>query len=121
MVKKKKKEPRSLTEKDLKKLEARFEKLRDREMDFYMQYLKSPWKLFTRSFLVGTAKGLGFFLGSAIIIALLSFILTRVLGDIPELGELTNNPSGYKYPSNVKETIHSSFYHKRFIRKDENI
>jgi len=91
MKKKKSKEPRSLTEKDLKKLERRFEKLRDREMEFYMEYLKSPWKLFTRSFLVGTAKGLGFFLGSAIIIALLSFILTKLLGDIPGFGEFFMN------------------------------
>lgn len=87
------KKERTLSEKDLKKLENKFEKLRNKEMEFYMEYLKSPWKLFSRSFLVGTAKGLGFFLGSAIIIAVLSFILSKVLSNVPEFGDFFNNLS----------------------------
>lgn len=85
------KKEKTLTEKDLKKLERKFEKLRSKEMEFYMEYLKSPWKLFSRSFLVGTAKGLGFFLGSAIIIAIISFVLSQILSNIPEAGDFFEN------------------------------
>ena len=89
------KKDRTLTEKDLKSLEKKFEKLRDKEMEFYMEYLKIPWKLFSRSFLVGTAKGLGFFLGSAIIITIISYILSHVLSNIPEAGDFFQNLSSW--------------------------
>jgi len=89
--KKTKEKIHKLSEKDFLRLEKRFEELRNKEMDFYMEYLKSPWKLFTRSLLVGTGKGLGFFLGSAIIITILSYVLNTVLGDIPEIGTFFKN------------------------------
>jgi hypothetical protein len=49
----------------------------------YLRYLSSPKNILWRHFLAGTAQGLGFLLGSAIILWITSFILANLLGEIP--------------------------------------
>ncbi|EKD92864.1 MAG: hypothetical protein ACD_28C00317G0024 [uncultured bacterium] len=51
-------------------------------------YIIAPHRLFWLNFLAGTARGLGFLLGSVVVIAFLSFILGQVLSQIPWVGEL---------------------------------
>lgn len=49
----------------------------------YLQYMASPKILFWRHFLAGSAHGLGFLLGSAIILTFISFFLGQFLAEIP--------------------------------------
>ncbi|HCW32848.1 MAG: hypothetical protein UT55_C0034G0002 [Candidatus Peregrinibacteria bacterium GW2011_GWE2_39_6] len=54
----------------------------------YLSYLNSPYRVFLINFLAGTAKGLGFVVGTVIIIALATFIIGQILSEIPWIGEL---------------------------------
>jgi len=55
----------------------------DRDFKKYLYYLSHPWPIVWRNFLAGTANGIGFLFGSAVVIALLTTILQQVLGEIP--------------------------------------
>lgn len=56
----------------------------------YATYLSKPGRVFWINLLAGTARGLGFFFGAAIIVALSSFVLS-ILVDIPYIGEFFVN------------------------------
>lgn len=62
----------------------------DKERHFirYVKYLSSPWNIMWRNFLVGTFQGLGFVIGSALLLALVGFVTTKVLGEIPFFSDL---------------------------------
>lgn len=60
----------------------------DPKLKDHVCYLIAPHRLFWLNFLAGTARGLGFLVGTVVVIALLSFILGRVLSQIPWVGEL---------------------------------
>lgn len=57
----------------------------DKERQFirYVKYLSNPWSIAWRNFLVGTFQGVGFVLGSAVFLALVGFVTTQILGEIP--------------------------------------
>lgn len=56
-----------------------------KEADFrkYLLYLSHPLHIMWRNFLAGTFQGLGFVLGTAFFLALISFVLQQILGEIP--------------------------------------
>jgi len=56
-----------------------------KEADFkkYILYLSNPVQIMWRNFLAGTFQGLGFVLGTAIFLAIMSFVLQQILGEIP--------------------------------------
>ena len=62
--------------------------LQSEEMQDYFQYLSSIKQIFWTNFLAGTARGLGFVLGTVVVIALLTFIVSQVLSEIPWIGEM---------------------------------
>lgn len=57
----------------------------DKEKEFvkYVKYLSNPWHIMWRNFLVGTFRGLGLVVGTAILLALIGFIVSKVLVEIP--------------------------------------
>ncbi len=50
-------------------------------------YLQSPFKVVALNFLAGTFRGLGFFLGASLVLAVFAFIVSQVLVNIPVVGE----------------------------------
>jgi len=62
--------------------------LKGKELQEYVAYLSSPRRIFFVNFLSGTAKGLGFVVGTVLVLALVTFIVSRVLVEIPWMGEL---------------------------------
>ena len=54
----------------------------------YLTYLSSPKLIFWSNFWPGTSRGLGFVLGTVVIIAVVMFIISQVLAEIPWIGEL---------------------------------
>ncbi len=62
----------------------------DKERNFikYVKYLSNPWSIMWRNFLVGSFQGLGFVIGSALILTLAGFITRKVLGEIPIFSDL---------------------------------
>lgn len=72
---------------DIKVVEKTIEKLKRIELQEFTNYLSSPWRIIWANFLAGTARGLGFLLGAALIITIAGLILTNILSQIPFVGE----------------------------------
>ena len=75
------------TEREVRKMDRILEKLKRVELQEFTNYLHSPWRILWAKFLAGTARGLGFILGVALVLTIVGFILTRVLSQIPVVGE----------------------------------
>ena len=75
------------TEKEVKKMDQILEKLKRVELQEFTNYLHSPWRILWANFLAGTARGLGFILGVALVLTIFGFITTKVLSQIPMVGE----------------------------------
>ncbi len=58
------------------------------DMQEYFRYLSSPRRILWTNFMSGTAKGLGFVLGTVVVLALLTFIVSQILSEIPWVGEM---------------------------------
>jgi len=59
----------------------------------YVKYLSNPVHIMWRNFLAGAFQGLGFILGSALLLALIGFVTGKILINIPifsDLGEAIN-------------------------------
>ena len=74
-------------------IEKKLYKLRERELELFTTYFEKPWKIFFINFFAGTAKGLGFFLGAAIVIAILTYFLSQFLSEVPYFGDFFENAS----------------------------
>jgi hypothetical protein len=63
----------------------------DKEKQFikYVKYLSSPGHIMWRNFLAGAFRGVGFLLGSALIIALIGFLVNDVISNVPIFRELS--------------------------------
>lgn len=77
----------SKTEREVKKMGKVLEKLKRLELQEFTNYLSTPWRIFWANFLAGTARGLGFILGVALVLTVTGFIVTKVLSQIPVVGE----------------------------------
>ena len=87
-----------LVEKEEKKIDRevhKAEKKIDKVMDTmtkagikeYWTYLSSPKRVFVTNFFAGIARGLGIVLGATVVVSIVVFILGRVLGEIPIVGD----------------------------------
>lgn len=55
----------------------------------YLRYLSSPLQIMLRNFLAGTFSGLGFMVGTTVILTITGFILKEVLSSIPFMQNLS--------------------------------
>ncbi len=83
------------TKKNAKPLSRREKQLAAEAMEYFIQYVSSPWRIVWVNFLAGIFRGLGALIGASIVLALLIWILTLLI-DVPLVGE---------YARNVKSTI----------------
>lgn len=81
------KPPQQGAVREVKKLEKIIDKLRRVELQEFTNYLHSPWRIFLANFLAGTARGLGFLIGVSVVLAAMGFILSKVLSQIPLVGD----------------------------------
>lgn len=49
----------------------------------YLKYLSHPWQIMWRNFLAGAFHGLGFALGTAVLLGFIGFFVKDVLGNLP--------------------------------------
>lgn len=75
------------TEREVRKMDKILEKIKRVELQEFTNYLSTPWRIFWANFLAGTARGLGFILGVAIVLTVTGFIVTKILSQIPIVGE----------------------------------
>ena len=81
--------------KSAKPLSRREKQLAAEAMEYFIQYVSSPWRIVWVNFLAGIFRGLGALIGTSIVLALLIWILTLLI-DVPLVGE---------YARDVKTTI----------------
>jgi len=62
----------------------------EREFKRYLKYLSHPGHIMWRNFLAGTFHGLGFVIGTAVILGFLGFILNDVLSNVPLFSDLAD-------------------------------
>ncbi|OED35550.1 hypothetical protein AB833_30530 [Chromatiales bacterium (ex Bugula neritina AB1)] len=56
------------------------------ELEDFMRYLNSPWRIIWRNILVGLARGLGAVFGATVIVGLAIWVL-KIFVDVPLIGE----------------------------------
>jgi hypothetical protein len=68
-------------------IEKKLLKLRAKELRAYQFYKKNPLKFLAIDFLEGTMKGIGFFFGATVVVALITILVTKYFVSIPYIGE----------------------------------
>ena len=56
-------------------------------LDDFVQYLQNPWQIIWSNFLAGIFRGLGFMIGATVILTVVIFILIKILGNLPLVGD----------------------------------
>lgn len=62
-------------------------KAQNHDFKEYVHYLSSPKHLFWMNFFAGTARGLGFMVGTVVVLGIATFIISKILSRIPWIGE----------------------------------
>lgn len=93
------------SQKRLKPLSRREKQLAAEAMEYFIQYVSSPWRIVWVNFLAGVFRGLGALIGASIVLALIIWILT-LLVDVPLVGEYAKDVKA-TVSSYVKETNYS--------------
>lgn len=57
----------------------------------FVDYLSSPMRIIWTNLLAGIFRGLGFVLGATVVLAVVTFVLVRVLGGLPWVGDFFRN------------------------------
>jgi|GEM_PF-6574793 len=70
----------------------------------YMDFMSSPWKIFGVNFLVGTARGLGLILGVSLVLAIVGYVLTQILSDLPIVGDFFSSLYDFLRANGLPET-----------------
>ena len=91
-----------LEEKVQKKLLKVVDKMTELGLREYTKYLSSPGRVFLMNLLAGIARGFGFFLGATVVVALVTVILTKVLGSIPWLTDFVQWTQEALDPNNLQ-------------------
>jgi len=78
-----------------KPLSTREKKLAAEAMEYFIQYVSSPWRIIWVNFLAGVFRGLGALIGASIVLALLIWVLSKLV-NIPLVGE---------YAKEIKSTV----------------
>ena len=91
--------------KKIKKIrDERLERIRQRNvaekighsgLNDFVRYLKSPWRVMWSNFIAGVFRGLGFVVGATVLLTLAVYILVRILGNLPWVGEWFQNAGGF--------------------------
>jgi lipopolysaccharide export LptBFGC system permease protein LptF len=80
-----------------KPLSKREKQLAAEAMEYFIQYVSSPWRIVWVNFLAGVFRGLGALIGASIVLALIAWVLTQLV-DVPLVGE---------YAKDIKSTMTS--------------
>lgn len=65
----------------------RLEKFKRGDVKEYNDYLSSPWRIVWTNFFAGAARGLGLVLGVALVVTIITFVISKFLSQIPVVGE----------------------------------
>lgn len=75
----------------------------------YVDYMARPWYTFWMNFLYGIARGLGFFIGATVVVGIVVWIISRVLTQLPFVGEFFETLQQFFSEENLKNLQSGSF------------
>ncbi len=58
----------------------------DTDLSEYLNFLSSPIKVFFLNFLAGIGRGLGFVMGATVVVAIILYVIGKVLVEVPLVG-----------------------------------
>lgn len=71
--------------------------------------LNRPWKQFWFNFLIGIARGFGFFIGATVVVAIVVWIVARILTQIPYIGAFFETLKEFFSDENLKNLQSGQF------------
>ncbi|MDZ4216998.1 MAG: DUF5665 domain-containing protein [Candidatus Gracilibacteria bacterium] len=75
----------------------------------FVDYMGRPWYGFWFNLLIGVARGLGFVIGATVVVAFMVWIMSRVLNQLPVVGEFFDTLSQYLSQDHLEQIQNQSF------------
>lgn len=75
----------------------------------YVDYIGRPWYSFWFNLLIGIARGLGFVIGATVVVALVVWIISRVLTQLPFVGDFFETLGEFLTQDNLEKLQSGSF------------
>jgi len=85
------------------------------ELEDFMRYLNSPWRIVWRNILVGLARGLGAVFGATVVVGLAIWIL-KIFIDVPLIGQYAS-----EFRTKVSEIAEEARYSDDFRRAQSTL
>jgi hypothetical protein len=76
----------SKSESQIEKIEWLIDAIQATGLDEFMEYIRSPWKMFWPNLFAGIVRGFGAVIGATIVIAMIGWFLSTLI-DIPLIGK----------------------------------
>lgn len=101
-----------LNDEQKKNLNALVDAIESAGIDEFMEYIRSPWRLLWPNFVAGVARGIGALVGAAAVLALIGWILTKII-DLPLIGARLE-PYIQEVQEEITKYTESTNYNKNF-------
>lgn len=75
----------------------------------YIDYMGRPWYSFWFNLLIGIARGLGFVIGATVVVALTVWIISRILTQLPFVGEFFETLGDFLSEENLSNLQSGNF------------
>lgn len=70
---------KNLTPEQIEQLENIISGISSAWLEEFMEYIRSPWRMIWPNFIAGVARGVGALVGAAVVIALIGWILSKMI------------------------------------------
>jgi Domain of unknown function (DUF5665) len=74
------------TQKEIERIEGLIDAIEASGLDEFMEYIRSPWKMFWPNFIAGAVRWFGAIVWASIVIALIGWTLSMII-DLPLIGK----------------------------------
>lgn len=78
----------------------------------FMEYIRSPWRMLWPNFVAGVARGVGTLVGAAVVIAIIGWMLTKIIS-LPLIGK-SLEPYVHQVQDEITKYTESTNYNKNF-------
>ncbi|MDP3975513.1 MAG: DUF5665 domain-containing protein, partial [bacterium] len=75
----------------------------------YVDYMGRPWRTFWMNLLLGIARGLGFVIGATVVVAIVVWIISSILANIPIVGDFFRTLGDFMSPENLQRIESGKF------------
>ena len=88
-------------------------------LDEFLELIQSPWRIFWMNFVAGMIRGIGALIGAAVVIALIGWLLSKVIS-LPLIGEKLE-PYIHQAQSEIQKYTESTNYKNNFEQMQKTL